>query len=632
MHLHRYSHLVIAVVLALGTSATCFAATVIYAQTYGGLIYKSTDSAVTWQAVGVPAAANAPRAGSALAVDPQNTNNLYSPFTTPATTGRSGSQYGINRSTDGGQTWTAIVLATPASPPLAVDATMGNIIYLVGNGGVGGTQSYRSTDYGATFQAGTYPAFATAIKTYPTQPGVVYLLSAGGTFGTTPNPGGIFKSTDYGVTWSLVAANSTIFGNSSGGPTDFAVDPNNSSVLYVSAHSSSCGTGTAFAGPPPCGLIKSSDAGKTWQVVFADDMGNVVVDPRNGNVYAGGVQVGSAKVPRPTGEVVRSTDGGKTFTSATSGFNTLGVEVHLDPESPNVLYGSQSRIVGLVNTGGAAVKGGVFVSKDSGATWTLGSVDPALSDPNDEIYSLVALTMSNPPAGVVNVSAAGGRTDLFAPESIVSAFGNGLAAGTAGASTNPPPTTLAGATVTVTDSAGMSQPAELLYVSPAQVNYIVPAGLAPGAATVAFNSGSGVQNQKIQLGPVAPGMFTFNAAGLAAGSVLRVSGDGTQTAENLFQMDSSGNVVALPISLGPDTDQVFLILYGTGFRAAGTANTTMTIGGQNAQVSFAGPQGAFAGLDQVNVLLPRSLAGSGTVNLVLSASGQSANTVNVSVQ
>jgi len=628
MFYHRLQKFMIVVLLTLHASTGSFAATVIYVETMGGLMYKSTDSAKTWQALANPTLPNAKGASAALAVDPQNTNNLYSYYVTPATSGRSGGTDGIDRSTDGGQTWTGTVLPTSAALPLTVDATKSNIIYLVGTLAVNGPLSYRSTDYGATFQAGTFPILANAIKTYAAQPGVVYL--AGTT--STASAGGIYKSTDYGVTWALIATNSTVFGNTSNGITDLAVDPNNSNVLYVSARSSACGTGTAFAGPPPCGLIKSSDGGKTWQAVFGDDMGNVVVDPRNGNVYAGGYRQGTATAPRPTGEVVRSTDGGKTFTSVTTGLNTLGVEVHLDPESPNVLYGSQSRIVGVVNTGGATVPGGVFVSKDSGATWTLGSVDPALSDPNDEIYSLVALTLANPPAGVVNISAAGGRTDLFAPQSIVSAFGSGLATEAASASTNPPLTTLGGATVTVTDSAGAAQPAELLYVSPAQVNYIVPAGLAAGAATVAFNSGSSTQNQQIKLGPVAPGMFTFNAAGLAAGSVLRVSGDGTQTAENLFQMDNSGNVVALPVNLGAASDQVFLILYGTGFRAAGTANTSMTIGGQNAQVSFAGDQGAFAGLDQVNVLLPRSLAGRGSVNIVLTASGQTANTVNISIQ
>ncbi len=401
---------------------------------------------------------------------------------------------------------------------------------------------------------------------------MVYLVGQTLTTTTGTGPKGIYKSTDYGVTWALFAASLTVFGNAGGAIADLAVDPNNSSVLYVAASSSACGAGTATAGPPPCGLIKSTDAGKTWQAVFADDCANVVVDPRNGNVYAGCYLAGTATAP-PSGEVAKSTDGGKTFTKITTGLTRLGVEVHLDPESPNVLYGSQSRTVGVDTSSAALQPAGVFVSTDSGATWAVRSVDPTLLKPNDQIYSLVALTIKNPPPGVVNVSAAGGRTDLFAPDSIVSAFGNGLATGTAGATTNPPLTTLGGATVTVTDSAGVSQPAPLLYVSSGQVNYIVPDGLAAGAATVAFNSGSSTQNQKILLGPVAPGMFTFNAAGLVAGSVLRVSGDGTQTPENFYQLDGSGAVVPVPINLGRSTDQVFLILYGTGFRAAGTANT-----------------------------------------------------------
>jgi uncharacterized protein (TIGR03437 family) len=630
MHRHRFSHLVIALLLALDTSAASFAATVIYAQTIKGVIYKSTDSAMTWQAVGTPTLPNTNGAGQMLAVDPQNTNNLYTIFVTPGTKQQPG-QSGINRSTDGGQNWTGIVLAKPFAPPLAVDATMSNIIYIVGNPGAAGSQSLRSTDYGATFQAGTNPVFGNAIKTDPSQPGVVYLVGESLTTTTGTIPKGIYKSTDYGVTWALLVANSTVFGNPSGSLTDLAIDPNNSSVLYVAAYSSACGTGTATTSAPPCGLIKSTDAGKTWQSVFADDCGNVVVDPRNGNVYAGCYRAGTATV-NPSGEVAKSTDGGKTFSKITTGLTRLGVEVHLDPESPNMLYGSQSRIVGVDTSSNALQPAGVFVSTDSGATWTLNKVDPTLQRPNDQIYSLVALTIRNPPPGVVNVSAAGGRTDLFAPGSIVSAFGSGLAAQAAGATTNPPLTTLGGATVTVTDSTGASLPAALLYVSPVQVNYIVPDGLAAGAATVAFNSGSGTQTQKIQLGPVAPGMFTFNAAGLVAGSVLRVSGDGTQTAENFYQLDGSGAVVPVPVNLGPPTDQVFLILYGTGFRSAGTANTTVTIGGQNAQVSFSGPQGAFAGLDQVNVLLPRSLAGKGSVNIVLTASGQTADTVNISVQ
>lgn len=70
------------------------------------------------------------------------------------------------------------------------------------------------------------------------------------------------------------------------------------------------------------------------------------------------------------------------------------------------------------------------------------------------------------------------------------------------------------------------------------------------------------------------------------------------------------------------------ILFGTGFRNnSGMNNVTAQLGGTGAQVSFAGAQGGFAGLDQANVLLPRSLAGRGEVNLVLSVDGKAANTV-----
>ncbi len=176
MHRHRFSHLVIALLLVLDAPAASYAATVLYGETTGGLIYKSTDSAKTWQAVSNPTPDFPAGASSGLAVDPQNTNNLYAFFVTAALRGQAvPSQAGVNRSTDGGQSWTATALAPPGAPPLAIDATMSNIIYIVGNGG-SSNQSWRSTDYGATFQAGTNQTFGKAIKTDPSQPGVVYLV------------------------------------------------------------------------------------------------------------------------------------------------------------------------------------------------------------------------------------------------------------------------------------------------------------------------------------------------------------------------------------------------------------------------------------------------------------------------
>lgn len=84
--------------------------------------------------------------------------------------------------------------------------------------------------------------------------------------------------------------------------------------------------------------------------------------------------------------------------------------------------------------------------------------------------------------------------------------------------------------------------------------------------------------------------------------------------------------------LAPD-DQAVLELFGTGIRAAGGASAvTALVGDVPAMVLYVGVQGFFFGLDQVNVLLPRNLAGSGTVNIVLTAAGQAANTVTVDIQ
>jgi uncharacterized protein (TIGR03437 family) len=90
-------------------------------------------------------------------------------------------------------------------------------------------------------------------------------------------------------------------------------------------------------------------------------------------------------------------------------------------------------------------------------------------------------------------------------------------------------------------------------------------------------------------------------------------------------------VVPLPISLGPSTEQIYLEMYGTGIRNA--SNVTAAVGGLNVPVLYAGPAPGFAGEDQVNIgPLPQSLTGAGSLNIVVTAGGQAANAVNVTIQ
>jgi len=57
-----------------------------------------------------------------------------------------------------------------------------------------------------------------------------------------------------------------------------------------------------------------------------------------------------------------------------------------------------------------------------------------------------------------------------------------------------------------------------------------------------------------------------------------------------------------------------------------------TIGGVDARVTYAGAQGGYAGLSQINLLLPRALAGRGEMDLNLTVKGHAANVVRVDVR
>jgi len=233
---------------------------------------------------------------------------------------------------------------------------------------------------------------------------------------------------------------------------------------------------------------------------------------------------------------------------------------------------------------------------------------------------------------VTVVSSAYSQAVGIAPEMLATAYGVDLASSTPGATTLPLPTTDAGTSIWITDSTGTVWAAPLLYVSPGQVNFEVPAGVALGTAEVDIASGDGtVSSENVQVSSVVPGVFALDAGGLVAADVLTVSGS-TQTYSNVYTLSSSGTLAPAPINLGGSGDQVYLILYGTGFQAAGTAGVTVSIGGINATVSYAGVQGTFAGLDQANVLIPSSLAGKGSVTIQLTANGVAANPVNVTIQ
>ncbi|MEK7831702.1 MAG: PQQ-dependent sugar dehydrogenase [Acidobacteriota bacterium] len=256
------------------------------------------------------------------------------------------------------------------------------------------------------------------------------------------------------------------------------------------------------------------------------------------------------------------------------------------------------------------------------------------SGANGAIYRIT--NPNAPTAQAASVSAANYRNSL-ARETITAVFGANLAVVTGASTATPLPTNLGGTQITVTDSAGTNRSAPLFFVSPTQVNYLVPAGTVAGTATVTVTNWSGVVSRgTVQINPVAPGLFTANSSGrgVPAAVVERFRANGSRSTEPVAQFDAAQNqFVPLPIDLGPADDQVFLVPFGTGFRFRSSLSAvTATIGGTAAEVTFAGDQGGFVGLDQANIRIPRSVIGRGEVDVVLTVDGQPANTVRINIK
>jgi uncharacterized protein (TIGR03437 family) len=234
--------------------------------------------------------------------------------------------------------------------------------------------------------------------------------------------------------------------------------------------------------------------------------------------------------------------------------------------------------------------------------------------------------------GVTSVSAASYRGPAAAPASIAAAFGSELAPATQATESPSLPNTLAGVTVKVTDSADVVRPAPLFFVSPGQINYLVPAETAEGPAVLTVETGQRTLKGYLLIRKTAPGLFTASGDGQGVPSAytVRLAADGSQTVNMAFQFDEQqGKYLPRPIGMGAQTDLVFLVLFGTGIRGAATVN--VAVGDQNTEADWFGPQSEYPGLDQVNILLPRALAGRGTVELQLTADGTTANPVVISM-
>jgi uncharacterized protein (TIGR03437 family) len=225
---------------------------------------------------------------------------------------------------------------------------------------------------------------------------------------------------------------------------------------------------------------------------------------------------------------------------------------------------------------------------------------------NGKVYagtqnSLAVYGLLSPGGSAVSVAnAASGDSSGVAPGSIVAIYGAGLATSTATASSFPIPATLGDAGVTVN---GIAAP--ILYASPTQINAQIPFEVSAGAASVSVSvNGAVAMTSSINVRPVAPGLFVQ-----PQGNAAVVNDDGqVNSAARPAAVGSviSGYLTGLgtvspPVATGDAASAGSLSMVEGGVSA--------TIGSTPATVQFAGLTPGFAGLYQVNILIPQLPAG-----------------------
>jgi photosystem II stability/assembly factor-like uncharacterized protein len=212
--------------------------------------------------------------------------------------------------------------------------------------------------------------------------------------------GGVWKSTNYGVSWTNITDRTLPGSSDSIGA--IAVAPSDPKVIYLGTGESDI-RGDVITGD---GVFRSDDAGKHWHAAGLADthtISGIVVDPHNPDVvYAS--SMGHVFTSNPERGVFKSTDGGKTWSRIFYVDDKTGViDLVMDPSNPQVLYASMwqaYRAPWALYDGGPG--SGLYKSTDGGAHWAeisrnsgfaagiLGRIGVAVSASNPQVVYAIA--------------------------------------------------------------------------------------------------------------------------------------------------------------------------------------------------------------------------------------------------
>ncbi len=271
------------------------------------------------------------------------------------------------------------------------------------------------------------------------------------------------------------------------------------------------------------------------------------------------------------------------------------------------------------------------INLQTGAATLIGNVGGG-----EVIRGIAVVPMPTPsaqPSTMAVVNAASFVGDAIAPESLAAVFGRFQT--TEGrlfvASSLPLPTRLGGVRVTVN-----GQDAQLMMVSNAQINLAAPQNVPDGPASVVITNDDGtVSAGMVNMARTAAGLFSMRSNGHGTAAAVWTT-DGV-TFQSVLNSDGSERA----INAGTRDRPTFLVMFTTGLRHAPAANpndgngvaeaVTVTMKSVNATATFAGPAPGFVALDQVNLVIPPELAGSGSVEIRIRVGGRFSNVVTVRI-
>jgi photosystem II stability/assembly factor-like uncharacterized protein len=252
---------------------------------------------------------------------------------------------GVWKTTDGGTSWKPIFDDQPTSSigAVAVAPSDPNVVY-VGSGEAdirgniaAGNGIYRSTDGGKSWQhVWKQEGQVGRIAVHPKKADVAYAAVLGHAFGPNPERG-VYRTTDGGKTWQQVLKK-----DADTGAIEVRLDPSNPRVLFAALWQARRRPWELTSGGPGSGLYRSADGGDSWKQLKGHGL-PAGIWGRVGVAVAGNGRTVYALIEADKGGLFRSDDGGDSW-NLVNKHRYLRIRpwyfgtVHVDPHNPEVVY------------------------------------------------------------------------------------------------------------------------------------------------------------------------------------------------------------------------------------------------------------------------------------------------------